>query len=406
MPVYDALYAWCVDQVGGHAETHNWRPAMTVPRQRELSGRPCASGSSWASSASVARPVRSPSCTANWWKQKRWISEQRFPARAELLHAAARTGGAAARHLHRLAAAPHLGRCGGGCAVRAAVAADPDRPELGLCGPWPGGLGRGTAVRHQAGGGGAGACRRCTAWAARRCDTRGARRCCGPWRWGVFWPWPFLGCRFPWSCWRPPWWAGWVDAGCRTSLRATGGGHPSAAATTAAHQPAVIDDHTPTPDHARFSRARLLRVLSGGAVLWALPMGALVAWKGWHGHARHHGLVLHQGGTAHLRRRLRGVALCVPGRGGGARLAARAADDRRPGAGRNHAGAADHGGGLCGLSWAAGASRCWGRTRCFWARRWRRWWSPGSLSCPRSSSSSRAARWSRAPTASCISPRP
>lgn len=26
MPVYDALYAWCVDQVGGQAETHNWRP--------------------------------------------------------------------------------------------------------------------------------------------------------------------------------------------------------------------------------------------------------------------------------------------------------------------------------------------------------------------------------------------
>lgn len=26
MPVYDALYAWCVDQVGGHAETHTWRP--------------------------------------------------------------------------------------------------------------------------------------------------------------------------------------------------------------------------------------------------------------------------------------------------------------------------------------------------------------------------------------------
>ena len=25
MPVYDALYAWCVDQVGGNAETHNWR---------------------------------------------------------------------------------------------------------------------------------------------------------------------------------------------------------------------------------------------------------------------------------------------------------------------------------------------------------------------------------------------
>ena len=26
MPVYDALYAWCVDQVGGNAEAHNWRP--------------------------------------------------------------------------------------------------------------------------------------------------------------------------------------------------------------------------------------------------------------------------------------------------------------------------------------------------------------------------------------------
>ncbi|MGS5085361.1 chromate resistance protein ChrB domain-containing protein [Hydrogenophaga sp. A37] len=26
MPVYDALYAWCVDQAGGRAETHNWRP--------------------------------------------------------------------------------------------------------------------------------------------------------------------------------------------------------------------------------------------------------------------------------------------------------------------------------------------------------------------------------------------
>ena len=27
MPVYDALYAWCCDQLDGNAETHNWRPA-------------------------------------------------------------------------------------------------------------------------------------------------------------------------------------------------------------------------------------------------------------------------------------------------------------------------------------------------------------------------------------------
>ena len=26
MPVYDALYAWCVDQVDGNAETHHWSP--------------------------------------------------------------------------------------------------------------------------------------------------------------------------------------------------------------------------------------------------------------------------------------------------------------------------------------------------------------------------------------------
>lgn len=27
MPVYDALYAWCCDQLSGNAETHNWRSA-------------------------------------------------------------------------------------------------------------------------------------------------------------------------------------------------------------------------------------------------------------------------------------------------------------------------------------------------------------------------------------------
>jgi rhodanese-related sulfurtransferase len=27
LPVYDALYAWCVDAVSGHDEQHNWKPA-------------------------------------------------------------------------------------------------------------------------------------------------------------------------------------------------------------------------------------------------------------------------------------------------------------------------------------------------------------------------------------------
>ena len=77
-----------------------------------------------------------------------------LPARAELLHAAARPRGAAAGHLHRLADAPHLGRHRGGCAVRAALAVHPDRPELGLCGLWQRALGGRAVLRHQAGGGG------------------------------------------------------------------------------------------------------------------------------------------------------------------------------------------------------------------------------------------------------------
>jgi chromate transporter len=43
----------------------------------------------------------------------------------------------------------------------------------------------------------------------------------------------------------------------------------------------VIDDGTPTPPHALFSRWRLARVIAVGAVLWAIPMTVLVAWQGW-----------------------------------------------------------------------------------------------------------------------------
>ena len=44
---------------------------------------------------------------------------------------------------------------------------------------------------------------------------------------------------------------------------------------------AVIDDQTPTPEHARFSPRRLLRVVLAGAALWLLPMAALVLSLGW-----------------------------------------------------------------------------------------------------------------------------
>jgi chromate transporter len=45
--------------------------------------------------------------------------------------------------------------------------------------------------------------------------------------------------------------------------------------------PALIDDDTPTPSHARFSLPRLMRVLAAGLVLWLLPMGLLTAMLGW-----------------------------------------------------------------------------------------------------------------------------
>ena len=98
------------------------------------------------------------------------------------------------------------------------------------------------------------------------------------------------------------------------------------------------------------------RVAVVGALLWLLPMAALVAWQGWDGALTQMALVLHQGRAADLRRRLCGAALCVPGRGGAVPVAHRAADDRRPGAGRDHARAADHGRGLCRLRRRLGAA--------------------------------------------------
>ena len=53
-----------------------------------------------------------------------------------------------------------------------------------------------------------------------------------------------------------------------------------------AHQgygPALIDDDTPTPAHARFSRRHLMRVLLAGLALWLLTMGVLLATQGWQG---------------------------------------------------------------------------------------------------------------------------
>lgn len=44
---------------------------------------------------------------------------------------------------------------------------------------------------------------------------------------------------------------------------------------------ALIDDDTPTPDHARFSWSRLWLLAAVGAALWTMPMGLLTLLLGW-----------------------------------------------------------------------------------------------------------------------------
>ncbi len=57
-----------------------------------------------------------------------------------------------------------------------------------------------------------------------------------------------------------------------------GGGHGAAGKS---YGPALIDDDTPTPEHARFRWSRLARVAFVGFLLWALPMAALTLVFGW-----------------------------------------------------------------------------------------------------------------------------
>ncbi|MBH9579271.1 chromate efflux transporter [Inhella sp. 1Y17] len=59
-----------------------------------------------------------------------------------------------------------------------------------------------------------------------------------------------------------------------------GGGQGSAKAS---YGPALIDDDTPTPAHARFSRRRLAQVLGIGLGLWLAALGLLTIQYGWQG---------------------------------------------------------------------------------------------------------------------------
>ncbi|TAN49319.1 MAG: chromate efflux transporter [Methylococcaceae bacterium] len=61
---------------------------------------------------------------------------------------------------------------------------------------------------------------------------------------------------------------------------AVGGGHGAAKDNDG---PALIGDHTPTPEHARFSSKRLMAVIVAGLLLWSGVIGWLCAQYGWHG---------------------------------------------------------------------------------------------------------------------------
>ena len=86
--------------------------------------------------------------------EKKWIDEPRFLHALELLHAAARAGGAAACDLCRLADAWLARRARRRRVVRAARRVGDARPELSLCARARPAAGRGRALRHQGRGAG------------------------------------------------------------------------------------------------------------------------------------------------------------------------------------------------------------------------------------------------------------
>ncbi len=76
---------------------------------------------------------------------------------------------------------------------------------------------------------------------------------------------------------------GWLGSKFVPAQFAAGGGHGGKGKDGAPHQPCVIDDDTPTPEHALFKKSRLIKLLLVGAALWAVPMAWLLATQGWQG---------------------------------------------------------------------------------------------------------------------------
>ena len=73
---------------------------------------------------------------------------------------------------------------------------------------------------------------------------------------------------------------GYVGGRVAPATFKVGGGHGK---VKESYGPALIDDDTPTPAHARFSWAQLARVGAIGIFLWLVPLGLLTALLGWNG---------------------------------------------------------------------------------------------------------------------------
>ncbi|MBN9694444.1 MAG: chromate efflux transporter [Zoogloea sp.] len=71
---------------------------------------------------------------------------------------------------------------------------------------------------------------------------------------------------------------GYVGGRLAPDIFKAGGGHGMADKSFGR---ALIDNDTPTPEHARFRWTGLIKVALTGALLWAIPMGLLTATYGW-----------------------------------------------------------------------------------------------------------------------------
>jgi chromate transporter len=114
--------------------------------------------------------------------------------------------------------------------------------------------------------------------AAHRIGSRALKR---RWQWGMaalsFVALFAFGLPFPWIVLGAAL-LGWLGARHAPALFDAPAGH---AAAQARYGPALIDDDTPAPPHARFAKSRLLQVLGIGLGLWLAAMGLLVGMLGW-----------------------------------------------------------------------------------------------------------------------------